>query len=86
MAMRPPVVSSSPAIILSSVDLPQPEGPTNTAKSPCSMSIETPWMTLAVPKDFSTLLSLTPGIDPASSRKRSVWRLLSAYATRSRTT
>ena len=33
----PPEISSSPAIIRSSVDLPQPEGPTKTANSPGSM-------------------------------------------------
>ena len=30
---RPSVISSSPAIIRSSVDLPQPEGPTKTTNS-----------------------------------------------------
>ena len=34
----PPLVSSSPAISRSSVDLPQPDGPTNTTNSPSSMS------------------------------------------------
>ena len=34
----PPVVSSSPAIRRSSVDLPQPDGPTKTTNSPSSMS------------------------------------------------
>ena len=34
----PPVIDSSPAIIRSSVDLPQPEGPTKTTSSPFSMS------------------------------------------------
>ena len=30
MRISPPVISSSPAIMRSSVDLPQPEGPTST--------------------------------------------------------
>ena len=38
MARSPAVMSSSPAIIRSSVDLPQPEGPTNTTNSPSLMS------------------------------------------------
>ena len=37
----PPVTSSSPAIIRSSVDLPQPEGPTRTRNSPSAISSET---------------------------------------------
>ena len=35
----PAVVSSSPAIMRSSVDLPQPDGPTKTANSPRSISM-----------------------------------------------
>ena len=34
MMIAPPDVSSSPAMQLSSVDLPQPDGPTSTRKSP----------------------------------------------------
>ena len=34
MRISPPVMSSSPAIIRSSVDLPQPDGPTKTTNSP----------------------------------------------------
>ena len=33
-AISPAVIVSSPAIMLSSVDLPQPEGPTSTRKPP----------------------------------------------------
>jgi hypothetical protein len=33
MAMVPPVISSSPAIMRSVVDLPQPDGPTSTTNS-----------------------------------------------------
>jgi hypothetical protein len=36
--MRPSVITSSPAIIRSSVLLPQPLGPTKTTNSPCEMS------------------------------------------------
>ncbi|MNT85187.1 hypothetical protein D3C72_2253170 [compost metagenome] len=35
----PDVMGSSPAIVLSRVDLPQPEGPTSTRKPPSSISI-----------------------------------------------
>src|SRR5690606_14837300 len=52
----PPVVSSSPAISRSSVDFPQPDGPTNTTNSPSSMSRSMPGITSVVPKDFFTLL------------------------------
>src|SRR5437588_8311025 len=38
MRMRPLVGSSSPAIRLSVVDLPQPEGPTNERNSPSAIS------------------------------------------------
>ena len=36
----PAEISSSPAIMRSTVDLPQPEGPTNTMNSLSSISIE----------------------------------------------
>src|ERR1700678_4199237 len=35
--MSPLVTPSSPAIIRNNVDLPQPEGPTSTTNSPCSI-------------------------------------------------
>ena len=37
IATVPAVISSSPAIIRSSVDLPQPDGPTSTMNSPSSI-------------------------------------------------
>src|SRR6267378_1063942 len=40
IAMRPPEISSSPATIRKSVDLPQPEGPTSTQNSPSTTSVE----------------------------------------------
>jgi hypothetical protein len=45
MAISPPLISSSPATMRSSVDLPQPEGPTMTMNSPSLISAFTPWMT-----------------------------------------
>src|SRR5215471_12898805 len=55
----PPVISSSPASIRSSVDLPQPDGPTSTTNSPSRMSNPMPWMTFVLPKDFSMLWNAT---------------------------
>jgi hypothetical protein len=45
MAISPPLISSSPATMRSSVDLPQPDGPTMTTNSPSAISAFTPWMT-----------------------------------------
>ncbi len=39
----PSVMVSRPAIILSSVDLPQPEGPSSTVKEPSGMASDTPF-------------------------------------------
>ena len=44
MLRSPEVISSSPAIIRSSVDLPQPDGPTKTQNSRSSMARSTPLM------------------------------------------
>ena len=44
-----PEIASRPAIIRSSVDLPQPDGPTRMTNSPSPMSTSTPWMTWALP-------------------------------------
>ena len=38
MSMSPEVMSSSPTIIRSSVDFPQPDGPTRIMNSPSAMS------------------------------------------------
>ena len=45
MSISPPVISSSPATMRSSVLLPQPLGPTMTMNSPSGMSALTPWIT-----------------------------------------
>ena len=49
MRISPSEIASSPAIIRSSVDLPQPEGPTSTTNWPSSMSTLTPCMTCTGP-------------------------------------
>ena len=44
--MAPPlIIPSSPAMIRSSVDLPQPDGPTTTTNSPSAIAALTPWIT-----------------------------------------
>jgi hypothetical protein len=42
----PSVIVSSPAIMRSSVDLPQPEGPTITMNSPSAIATSTLWITM----------------------------------------
>src|SRR3954466_7832951 len=53
----PAVASSRPAIIRSSVDLPQPDGPTRTRNSPLPMVSETPSTATTPPE--KTLLTLS---------------------------
>jgi hypothetical protein len=43
MEQVPPVIVSSPAIMRSSVDLPQPDGPTSTHSALSGMAIDTPF-------------------------------------------
>ena len=54
----PPSMCSSPAIRRNSVDLPQPEGPTNTMNSPGLMDRSMPLMARLSPKNFSMPLEL----------------------------
>ena len=63
--MSPALVASSPAIIRSSVDLPQPEGPTNTQNSPSATARSTPWITcdLAEGLDDAGELDASPSFD-----------------------
>ena len=50
----PSATSSRPAIALSRVDLPQPEGPSSTMNSPCSMSSDRPSKTRTASKATET--------------------------------
>src|SRR5512132_2509602 len=59
IAISPLLISSRPASIRNSVDLPQPDGPTSTVNSPSAMSNEMPWITFVVPNDFSMFLNDT---------------------------
>lgn len=49
-------------IIRSSIDLPQPDGPTRTQNSPSAMAMSTPRMTCVEPKYFWTALMVTAAI------------------------
>ena len=71
ITISPSVISSSPAIMRSRVDLPQPDGPTRTMNSPSSMSMSTPWMTWVAPKYFSTPLISTAAM---VSRRVDEWK------------
>src|SRR6266705_2212255 len=50
MEIVPALISSSPASMRSSVDLPQPDGPTSTMNSPSLISKPMPWMTFGTTK------------------------------------
>ena len=50
MRISPDVIVSTPAIMRSSVDLPQPDGPTITQKCPSGTSKETPFTASTPPK------------------------------------
>ena len=73
--ISPRVISSSPAIIRSSVDLPQPDGPTSTQNSPSAIAMSTPRITCVPPKYFSTAAIVTAAMprflrSPRRSRSR----------------
>src|SRR5687768_2218869 len=70
MRISPVVTSSSPAMRRSRVDLPQPEGPTNTTNSPSLIARSTSWITCARPKLLHTPLSVTSAIAPPSALHR----------------
>src|SRR3954470_23445147 len=68
ISMVPALGRSSPATILSSVDLPQPDGPTSTVNSPLSMSRSIPFSTSRRANRFDrprtlNAAMLTPSLD-----------------------
>src|SRR6266540_900808 len=69
IAISPPLIASRPAIIRSSVDFPQPEGPTNTTNSPEPIARSTPWITSLLPYDLTTLRSETSAIAQSSGER-----------------
>src|SRR6478672_143915 len=70
ISISPPEISSRPAIMRSSVDLPHPEGPTSTANSPSAMSIDTPRITCVPPKYFWTLRMWTAAMRSGPGLRR----------------
>src|SRR3982751_2584240 len=72
LARRPPIsivpelALSSPATMLSSVDLPQPEGPTSTVNSPLSMSRSIPFSTSRLAYRFDRARMLTAAMTTPS--------------------
>src|SRR4029079_16475121 len=66
----PLVTSSRPAIIRSSVDLPQPEGPTRTRNSPLPIVSETPSTATTPPE--KTLLRLSRTISATQTIVESI--------------
>ena len=62
MRISPSVVVSSPAIMRSTVDLPQPDGPTITTNSPSSIFTSVRWMTSVLPKLLVTPCRLISAI------------------------
>ena len=71
IAISPSVMFSSPAIMRSSVDLPQPDGPTRMTNSPSSISTLTPCRTSVVPKRLRTLRMETVAM--SSERSLVAW-------------
>src|SRR6185437_3128380 len=56
MLTSPEVIASNPAMVLSNVDLPQPEGPTSTRKPPFSNEMSMPLRISTAPKRLRKLL------------------------------
>ena len=59
MATVPSQTSTSPAMLCSKVDLPQPEGPSRTRNSPSATSRSSPWMISVAPKRMRKFRMLT---------------------------
>src|SRR3954452_9767181 len=73
ISMLPALARSSPAIMLSRVDLPQPDGPTSTANSPLSMSRSMPFSTSRLANFFDrprmlNAAMMTPSLDGPRSQ------------------
>jgi hypothetical protein len=74
MTTSPEVAVSSPAMMLSNVDLPQPEGPTRIRNSPDSISRSMAFSTSTLPKTLRTFLtasedSFLPFLSPSPRRR-----------------
>src|ERR1700760_3433142 len=66
--IEPAVGVSSPAIMFSSVDLPQPDGPTRIRNSPASMSMSMPFRISTLPKVLRTLVIVSAPISSSLHR------------------
>ena len=69
IATVPLLIDSRPAIMRSSVDLPQPDGPTKTTNSPSSISRSTD-LTAVIEPPPNVLLNCLRPIDPICFRAR----------------
>ena len=87
MRTSPSVTLSSPQIMRSKVDLPQPEGPTNTTNSPSATSKLTPWMTCGAGEALDQSVQREAAVDaahhltPAEAMPWVMWRCSSAKMT-----
>src|ERR1700730_3723749 len=70
MGISPPLMCSSPAIIRSSVDLPQPDRPTSTTNSSSPISMSMPSMTATGPNTLRTPRISTDAVYAISLRQR----------------
>src|SRR6201985_4022573 len=68
MLTLPSVGSSRPAMMLSSVDLPQPDGPTRIRNSPASMAMSIPLRISTFPKVLRTLAIVSAPISSSLHR------------------
>src|SRR5690349_7280941 len=76
MSISPPVMVSNPATMRSSVDLPQPEGPTSTQNWPSPTSKSMPLMASKPPGYvLRTLRSVTFAIEFSQRIANGEWRI-----------
>src|SRR5215203_1911433 len=68
ISIVPPEIGSSPAIIRSSVDFPQPEGPTRTTNSPSSTERLAPFRISTGPKFLRSSRIVTEAMAPSFHR------------------
>src|ERR1700735_3744183 len=82
--ISPSVISSSPAIILSVVDLPQPDGPTSTTNSWSAMSRSIPFTAWTPPSySLTTLRTETSAMVSSFPRLRVLGQVQAGHGNRS---
>src|SRR4051812_38647024 len=72
--ISPPLTVSSPAMMRSNVDFPQPDGPTKTTNSPSSTERSMSRRISVAPKDLATLCRDTSAIAVNSNHEPSLHR------------